>query len=483
MEADNTSLMRALGPTARVNWVGRYWSGTQGQRRALFIALGVYLVGIALAVLAKVWGFDIVPWGIGLAMDLVVAVVLLLLWAHLLVPTWAFGFVVRQPGGEAGFSPKDGIEGSKEFAKGLGEFFLGCLFYGSLVFYGIGFFRVEDNLFGIIPVLGVSIGLIAYFATTKSTFFRSLVVLIKLAVLLWFIVSWTPGLATLQKDAVAWTEHQMGLKSIKDGDTDPKRQAERAAAETVKNQRAACYQEIEKKARGDSAKKVAPVIPTAADFEKCRAIGAETTTVVSAPPQSTAAEQVNGTAQSPTPAPTVPTATVETAETEVVETAWSCDTIWREFHFTPQWQDGQGGKAPPIMLPAGRFEFVVSGKRLQPFLTGTPAILDKTCEMDPDGRMGICVDPQGRFAGNVMGGTWTAPANRIGSVPTLVPGQAYGKFVLHAWGHPLPVEEGRLVIHTGRALPVALDVNNFQHPANYDGSGSLRVTIKQCTET
>lgn len=153
----------------------------------------------------------------------------------------------------------------------------------------------------------------------------------------------------------------------------------------------------------------------------------------------------------------------------------SCDgETWKEFTYVPS---AQRGRMELGTLPPGQYEIRVAGQVWQDFHNG--AAFSHRYQADPDGRLGQCVRHDGQPCPDLKNQVWHAPAAKPGMASIAVPGEPYGKILVHAWGQPLPIgSQGQ--IHTKDALPIAIDSNVYRYPGSYAGAGEWRVTIKQC---
>lgn len=265
----------------------------------------------------------------------------------------------------------------------------------------------------------------------------------------------TQGVAKLHSQATTWVAKQWTAYGFKTTTAAARGNAELASAQLLETLRTECLTAFEAKVKTALANKVViPETEVTAEIAKCEAIG------------------------KPAPAPAVAQPTAEVAAPIVAAPAKStkadvvyvCDEVVKEVSYAP---GHQYGRVAIGTFKAGRYEVAVSGRRNTPFYDGTPPVFYQWCEMDPDGRIGICKDKQGQVTRDNQGEPWPAPKE------ALLPGEAYGKLVVHGLGYPLPIG-ARGQIESGNELNLALDVNNTQHPLYYAGTETLRVTIKQC---
>lgn len=435
--------------------------------RNLFLAIVV----IFAAAWLKSIGMTSLVWALVIITEAYAALTVLPYLFGATPPAWVLAFVAGTAG-EQNRLP-EGITNANKWAKKVWRFGLWVIAYSSLALWVVALWNVEDNFHLILPLIAAGLGVtvLAVLLFGEGNFFPWTMYVIKLGILLVLLGMALPGRAGITM--TRWVESAVNA-TIADKAED---RAKRAAETAISQQRATCYADIEEAAKGNPAKKIAPVIPTKADFERCAKIGAEATPVVAQAPMSTAAGQVNGEHQSPAPAAApAPAAPVKTAQ---AESNWDCTATWKEVDYAPSEHQG---KMDLGTLPAGRYAIKVAGTVWQDFYTGTPAVFDKRCEADADGRMGDCRTSDNRLILNRNGDVWPAPKPIPSASRVHIPGEAYGKVLVHAWGVPLPIgEQGQ--IHTGQDLPIAVDANFYQHPASYNGPGKFRVTIKQCQQT
>ncbi|MFZ1626496.1 MAG: hypothetical protein WAT81_01665 [Candidatus Moraniibacteriota bacterium] len=410
---------------------------------------------------------------------LLTAVVCLLTPANLLGPA-AAAFIAAQPGGEDGWSLKDGTEWGEKWINALGRFAAAIALNGSLPFFVLALWPIGSNPIGAIAILACSVFLAIWsmYTNQDGKFVLNTAAIIMTALIVWTLAGYTPVIGVYQRDLVAWTQHKLGLKSIDDKSTDAKRRAEAATAQArvqaemaveaaKQSERNACYAGLEAKAKGNPSKGVAPVIPTTAEFEACAEIGVEKTPVATAPAKNVP-----------------PPAAEPNRSTPVVETAWNCDRTWKEVDFAPSQKFGVVNLGT---LPAGRYEFAVSGKIWQTLTkldaTGTP-VFEQMCEMDADGRIYTCVDQRGNTIRNANGAIIQTGPDQGNAARVFAPGEGYGMFLVHAWGKALPIGAKGQIQSVGD-LPIVMNVNNSRlSPLNYTGGhGTFKVKITQCTQT
>ena len=475
--ASNTPLSGYVGPVLGADWWKRYLTGNRNWYLAAAAFLLGYLFLFLLGVVANVLGFRGINWFTGFVVQMVVLVVAAS-WLHF-VAVGGLGFIAGQLGGEAGLSAADGSVKAREWLGKLGRFILHLGLNAPVAFYAIAIWPVKDAPFFAFVVLAASasIALAQALIWSEGQFWVKLLFTIHLVIVLGVLAFFSAKAVAPEqsKRLVHWGESRWSVNpadKARDGATTKIRQARINAAKT-------CYDNLKPDA-------------SQADKDRCEALykAIDESLLPKIAPilaeRTTAAGQMNGENQAPAPAPApaVPTTKAEPArQTTKVETAWNCDTIWKEVDYAP---GHQFGKVEIGTLPAGRYEVTVSGRRLVPFFTGTPAVLHQTCEMNPDGHIGECRDPSGKLIRNNNGDPWFPEPTPFGTTGVLIPSNQhlmvpYGMFVLHAWGKALPWGDHG-TIHTGTDTPVALDVNNFQAPLNYSGQGSFRVQIKQCQQ-
>lgn len=469
--APNVSLSDYLGPLANADWTGKWLSFHKGYFRvtrlgllALFAAI---VVGAVLNVLFP-GSLRHLNWIAAMAF-LLIAVVCILTPANLFGPATA-AFLAAQPGGEAGLSLADGTKWGKAWINALGRFTAAVALYGSLPFFVLALWPIGSNPIGAIAILACSVFLTIWsmYTNKDGKFVLNLAAGIMIALITWTLFGYTANAVAPEqwKRLSTWVESRWSVNpadKARDGATAKIRQARIDAA--VK-----CYDELKPDA-------------SQADKDRCEALHKkidEPLLPKIAPilaEQTTAAGQVNGEHQSPAPAPTTaPAAPVKTAQ---AEPTWDCTATWKEVDYSPSEHQG---KMDLGTLPAGRYAIKVAGTVWQDFYTGTPSVFQQRCEADADGRMGDCRASDNRLILNRNGDVWPAPKPIPSASRVHIPGEAYGKVLVHAWGVPLPIgAEGQ--IHTGQDLPIAVDANVYQHPASYNGPGQFRVTIKQCQQT
>lgn len=503
-ENTGTSLARAVGPTLRADWFARAWKWHAPFRAFISYLLCTLVSLIAVAVWAKTMGWAAVPWAIGGGILITAIITLLPLTPVTTLVGWIAGMLRHQAGGEQGFSAQDGFNGGADYAKAIWQFIKDILFWTPLVFFGIGLFRVEDNLLGVIPFLGVSLALIIHYAGREGTFFRNLVVLIYTLIIIWILGTWTPPFAERQQQFTNWWTLNVS-----------RNQADRAsdvqnADQHAKNVLAAdnCFADLKKMTQ-----------PTQEDRDRCEALRKSVGTYAYKNPAERARAEANArlrqarvdaaatcwkgiTASSKPeaiaqcealdneidralvvatpPAPPPPQGTTgaggTTITTTTASTSPTCDgPTWKEATYTPS---EQRGRMDLGTLPPGRYEIRVAGQVWQDFYQG-PNAFSHRYEADPDGRMGKCVDHAGQACSNRNGQVWRAPVSTNGVAAVIAPNEEYGKALVHAWGYPLPIGS-RGQIHTQDELSIAIDANFYRNRSSYGGSGDWRVTIKQC---
>ncbi len=478
----NVSPLEYFGPLVNADWTGRWFSFHRGWFRVTRLFVLAYFAALIVGAVVNVWFPDSLRhlnWIAAMAF-------LLTAVAFILTPLNIFGpagvaFVAAQPGGEVGLSVTDGKKWAETWIYALGRFAAMVALYGSLPFFVLALWPIGSNPVGAIVMLAASVFLTVWcmYTNRSGKFVLNFSATILIAVIVWTLGSWTPGIREYQKDLVAWTQHKLGLKSIDDRSTDAKRRAEAAtaaarvqaemAAETAKQgERNACYAKLEAKAKGDPAKKIAPVIPTAAEFEECAKIGADATTVTTAP--STASTSMG---QATAPAPATPVAMA------------SVCSPYLEVDYVPS-ESTNGRLTLDAPLPPGKYKFQVSGTVQQHFLKKTDMSLDYSCDMDALGRINTCYNKGQAFTG-YGGGYWRpqpVPGAPLPSEVIARETQPYGRFFVLAkeWGYkPLFIgEQGR--IETSQPLTITLGRNIYAAPdLHRQGPGSLQVMIEQCT--
>ena len=464
----NASLGAYVPLILSADWWKRYLAGNRNwYLGATAFVLG-YVALFLIGVLMNVVGLRGFNWVTGFAVQIAVLIVAGS-WMHF-VAAGGLGFLAGQPGGERGLSAADGMTKGKEWLGKLFHFILHLSLNAPVAFYAIAIWPVKDAPFLAFIVLAasLSIALAVPLIFQDSKFWTKLLWTVHLVIVLFAVGFFTvKAVAPEQsKRLSAWIEARWSVN--------PADKARDAAATKIRQARIEaakkCYDELTPDA-------------SQADKDRCEALHKaidESLLPKIAPilaDRTTAAGQVNGDSQSPAPAPTpAPAAPVKTAQ---AEPNWDCTATWKEADYAPSEHQG---KMDLGTLPAGRYAIKVTGTVWQDFYTGTPAVFDKRCEADADGRMGDCRTADNRLILNRNGDIWPAPRPIPSASRVHIPGEAYGKVLVHAWGVPLPIgEQGQ--IHTGQDLPIAVDLNFYQHPASYNGPGKFRVTIKQCQQT
>lgn len=472
MATTQSTSTSVFGYAEHVDWGKLYLKGNLPWYKMMAFVLIGYMALLLLGAVANVLGFRGINWVTGFVVQMVV-LVFIGNPAHFIVVGGA-GFLAGQPGGEPGLSAKDGGAKAWEWTAGFGRFvlYLGGVF-APLAFYAIGLWSIKSAPFLAFVLLAASVGLAVTSALIfeKAKFFVSLLWLVYLAIVVGILAYFTAPHQVQRK--LDWMEARWSVNPADRARDNAAAKIRQARIDAVKK----CYDDLKPDA-------------SQADKDRCEALYKaidESLVPTILVEQTTAAGQVNGENQSTAP---------RTAEKPVIERmvekaasllptpepTWVCDTLWKEFDYAP---GHKFGKVEIGTLPAGRYEVSVSGKRQQSFLTGTPAFVDKICEMNPDGNIGVCNDPQGKFLFNKNGGFWFPDPVPFGTTDVLIPENQYqrvpyGMFVLHAWGKPLPIGS-KGIIHTGNDTSVALDANLFQAQLNYSGPGTWKVQIKQCT--
>jgi len=499
-----TSLLRAIGPTVQVNWFARAWKYSTGMRTVLWYAFGTLIALIAIAVCAKTIGWAWVSWAIGCGILITGIVIGTPLFAGATIPVWFAGILRHQAGGTPGPSAEDGFIGAWDYVKGLWQFFRGCLFYLPLVFFGIAFFRVEDNLVAVVPFLGLSLVLSIAYAGTGGTFFRNIIVVVYTGLILWLLGTWIPAVAERQQQFTQWwtlnVSRNLADRAGSAADADQHAKNTLAAKTCFANLKTVAQPTQEDKDRCEALRKnVGTYYKNAAEQQRAEANARMRQARVNAAancwkgvdeksrPEAIAQcealdRDIDKALVTATPtAPPPPHGNERTGGTTTTTTArsegpWQCHERYRSIDYAPS---EQFGVADAGTLPAGRYEIAVSGKTKRAFYTNGRHAQD--CEIDGSGGMGVCTSPEdGRRLSSGLGRPWVAPLTPTGASPVLLPLEAYGKFVLHLWGRPLPLEDGRMAVEIGQDAQIGFNVNHYQHAESYRGSGVLRVTIKKC---
>jgi hypothetical protein len=509
----NASLGAYVPLILSADWWKRYLAGNRSWylAAAAFVLgyLALFLVGILMNVIG-LRGFN---WFTGFVVQIAVLIVAAS-WMHF-VAVGGLGFIAGQPGGEAGLSAADGSATAKGWLGKLGRFILHLGLNAPVAFYAIAIWPVKDAPFFAFVVLAasISIALAVPLIFGEGKFWTTLLWFIHLLIVLGAVAFFSAkAIAPEQSKRLAnWVEARLSVNDA-DRTSDTKKEVIRQAhlklaqectnkltPSSTRDEQDRCealrqnagvliYDDPAVRARSEAAKRLYDAgmekaiqcyqaltrDSTRADKDACDKIRDEakdlfrTPAAVSAP---TATTRVNSESQSP-----APTAPVKTAQ---AEPTWDCTATWKEADYAPSEHQGRMDLGT---LPAGRYAIKVAGTVWQDFYTGTPAVFDKRCEADADGRMGDCRTADNRLILNRNGDIWPAPKPIPSASRVHIPGEAYGKVLVHAWGVPLPIgEQGQ--IHTGQDLPIAVDANFYQHPASYNGPGKFRVTIKQCQRT
>lgn len=462
----NASLGAYVPLILSADWWKRYLSGNRSWylAAAAFVLgyLALFLVGILMNVIG-LRGFN---WFTGFVVQMAVVIVAAS-WMHF-VAVGGLGFIAGQPGGEAGLSAADGAAKSKEWLGKLGRFILHLGLNAPVAFYAIAIWPVRDApyLAFIVLAASISIAIAVPLIFKDGQFWTKLLWFIHLTIVLLALAFFsTKAIAPEQSKRLStWVEARWSVNPADKARDDAAAKIRQARINAAKT----CYDNLKPDA-------------SQADKDRCEALykAIDESLLPKIAPilgeRTTAAGQVNGEHQSPTPT-TAPAAPVKTAQ---AETNWDCSATWKEVDYAPSEHQGRMDLGT---LPAGRYAIKVAGTVWQDFYTGTPAVFDKRCEADADGRMGDCRAADNRLILNRNGDVWPAPRPIPSASRVHIPGEAYGKVLVHAWGVPLPIgEQGQ--IHTGQDLPIAVDANFYQHPASYNGPGKFRVTIKQCQQT
>lgn len=437
------------------DWWKRYLAGNRSWYLAAAAFVLGYLALFLVGVLLNVVGLRGVNWVIGFAIQMAVLIVAGS-WMHF-VAVGGLGFIAGQPGGERGFSAVDGMAKSKEWLGKLGHFILHLGLNAPIAFYAIAIWPVKDAPYLAFVALAASVSI----ALAVPLVFKDAQLWVKL---LWIghllivlgIVAFFSAKAVAPEQSrrlSTWIETRWSVNPAdraRDDATAKMRQARIDAA--VK-----CYEELKTEA-------------SQADKDRCEALHKAideslfpeiTPIIVERHPAPVA----------PAPAP---------AKTARAETTWDCTTTWKTADYAPS---EYRGRMDLGTLPAGRYAIRVTGTVWQDFYTGMPAVFDKRCEADADGRMGDCRTAEGRLIMSRGGATWPAPRPIPSAASVHIAGVPYGKALLLAQDWPaIPIgESGQIELDRDR--PIAIDLNFYRHPASYGGPGKFRVTIKQCQTT
>ncbi|QQR78772.1 MAG: hypothetical protein IPJ68_00590 [Candidatus Moraniibacteriota bacterium] len=449
--------------------------------RFCFIVVSVIMVGVLL----KFFHLTPLLWTLMLVVIVYTGASLLGYTLALTPPVWIYN-LFRGTLGEENEIP-EGLAAAKQATKKLWRIWLWAMSYSAVALEVIALWNIEDNIFLVVPILavGLLVILLSVVLFQESVLFPWLMFWINCALLITMLGMALPGNAGIT--VTRWVDQARTATKAHKAEDD----AKRAVEEAINAERATCFANIKEKAKGNPAKKVAPVLPTQADFAQCEKIGFEETSgfhwsLPASKPDADTAQQQSGAASKPAPAvATTPT------ETAVTQTAWSCDTTVKVVDYTPS---NQPGEVDIGSLPAGRYEVTATGKRRQMFFAGTAMdpVPTQLCEMDSYGRIGFCWNPDGqKVVRNMNGQPWFAPPNVPGSEPLLIteePGEArvpYGALVIQAMGARLPIAPAnqRTRLKFDQPFAVALNVNRYQGVRNHEGDGTLRVEIRQCHTT
>jgi hypothetical protein len=431
--------------------------------RSTVLKIAFVIVSIIMAgVLLKFLHLTVLVWVLTLVVIIYTGASLIGYALTLTAPVWIVNFV----GGILGEENKapEGVEAANSAVRKLWRIWLWAMSYSAVALEVIALWNIEDNMFLVVPIIavGLLVMLLSVVLFQESMFFPWLMFCINVLLLIAMLCMALPGNVGIT--VTRWVDQaRTATKAHKAEDG-----AKRAAEEAISQQRAACYAQLETKAKGDPSKGVKPVIPTQADFEKCNKIGVEEASgfrwsLPTPKPDADTAQQQSGTASK-----TVPVAVA----------AAPCNAVVAlEAKYAP----GET-KSRLVLgeLSKGRYKVVVTGMVNQVFL-GEDAQPKQYCPVKPDGTLGNCVDTTGRQTGNISGATWEAPSKTGTEAQPVLPGQPYGAAVLHAFGKPILVNRD-IYLDVEEKTNVAADVNVFQHAVNYTGTTGVReYTIYRCS--
>jgi hypothetical protein len=400
-----------IGPRDDTSPVASYaWWHAKYYFAPIIVVVALYLVALATAKQFAIHGSYGGIGGIMLGLQFVILLVGFM-WGNIGLAA-ILGYIRGQAGGlkenkEEGLSIEDGIKGAQEWSIGFKNFWLGTAHFAAIPFLTLMLLawagpESVQMYSGTLLTLSFA-ALIAVSWLSTGRFVASLFMVIEviaLVALLGFIV----------KEGVdkRLTIAQAASAAQRTADEKARDDAKAEVTQVIRNTRKTCYDDLAKRAKNEG--KIAPN----AEFDKCAAIGVETTPVVSAPAISTAAN--DGAVSSTAPAAAAPAGAVSATATS----ATVCDQVVKAVDYTPSEQPG----AVDIgSLPAGRYEVTATGKRRQMFFAGTAMdpVPSQLCEMDPFGRIGFCWNPDGqKVVRNMNGQPWFAPPNVPGSEPLLI---------------------------------------------------------------
>ena len=131
------------------------------------------------------------------------------------------------------------------------------------------------------------------------------------------------------------------------------------------------------------------------------------------------------------------------------------------------------GKQLLTTLDPGAYVIEASGERIQSFLDETGSNIDSRRIIRADGTM----QPDGTV--------WIVKTDfeRRGIrlvYPNPFPDKPYGALIFHANGNPV-FAGTKHTMNVSDKTEVFADVNNFSHPNNYWGEGTLHIIVKQCS--
>lgn len=390
-----------------------------------FLAIGI----IYAAAWCKVLGMDSLVW---------LAIILTEVYAFCVVvpylfgatpPTWVATFLTGTAGDENKIP--EGLANANKWAKKVWRFGLWFVCYSSVPLWVVALFDAEHNFHLILPLIAAGLGVVTLVVLLfEGNFFAWLMYGIKLAVLLILLGMALPGKPGIV--VTYWVEKSISRTASAIAEY----QARRTVDNTISGQQAACYNKLAAKAKGDPVKKIAPVIPAAAEFEACDKIGVE---------KSEDKPAGGGATSSATP--------MATAATSDFKTSW-----WDDY--TPS-----SGARSIGRFEAGCYRFVVTGTHILPFIYVNGA--SELVKLDGAGRW---MDRRGhtQIRSDVL----------PGHAEMLVPGKPWGAVVAQADGNSQWVADGACVT-VGAGQELALNVNVHQHPDHLKGSGTLRVRVEK----
>ncbi|MGB4834343.1 MAG: hypothetical protein WBP40_04900 [Candidatus Moraniibacteriota bacterium] len=454
-----------IGPRDDTSPVAGYlWWHAKFYFAPIIVVIAFYLVALATA---KQFAVNASYGGIGSIMLGLQFMILLVgfMWGNIGLAAIA-GYTRGQIGGikegkEEGPSIEDGVKGAQEWSIGFKNFWLGMAHFAAIPFLTLMLLawagpESVHKYSGTLLTISFA-ALIAVSWLSSGKFVASLFMVIEviaLVALLGFIVKEGIDRRFVVAQAASAAQRTADEKARDD--------AKKEVAQVIQNMRKTCYDALAKKAKDEG--KIAPT----AEFDKCAAIGVETTPVVSAPATGTA-DQVNGAASKPAPA--APTA----AAAPQLDPA--CTDLIREVEYSPGKSLGGVNLGP---VTSGRYQILVTGDIEQAFLDTDGKVI-MYCPVSPEGKLSACRTPEGHPVGNIPGRPWTdLPAPPAPAGQLLVPGEAYGAAVVHMLGKPL-VYYPKMFVEVAEKSHLVADSNVYQNDKNYQGTGVRKYQVFKCS--